>query len=95
MSTQVNKIGRMLLAIPLLLAIPFIASLATDQVNWTIADYLVMGLMLFATILLIGFVGNFASRRLRGWLIAAAILIFLLVWAELAVGIFGSSFAGS
>lgn len=95
MSTQVNKIGRMLLAIPLLLAIPFIASLATDQVNWTIADYLVMGLMLFATILLIGFVGKFASRRLRGWLIAAAILIFLLVWAELAVGIFGSSFAGS
>lgn len=95
MSTQVKKVGWMLLAIPILLAIPLIASFATDQVNWTLEDYVVMGLMLLATVLVIAFIGKVVPKKYRGWLIFGAILVFLLVWAELAVGIFGSSFAGS
>ena len=95
MSTQVKKVGWMLLAIPILLAIPLIASFATDQVNWTLEDYVVMGLMLLATVLVIAFIGKVVPKKYRGLLTFGAILVFLLVWAELAVGIFGSSFAGS
>ena len=36
-----------------------------------------------------------ASWRARLAAIAAAILVFLSIWAELAVGLFGTPFAGS
>ena len=38
-----------LLAVPALLLIPYIAMRYTDEVNWTLLDFIVMGLMLLIT----------------------------------------------
>lgn len=82
--------------IAFLLAIPLVAMQFTNEVNWTVFDFIVMGGLLTITGLSI----EFATRKLKsanwriGVTIAILILLFL-VWAELAVGIFGTPFAGS
>lgn len=79
-----------------ILLIPFIGSQVSTEVNWSSSDFVIMGTLLFLT----GLAINFALSRLktfRSRLIACAVIIFvlLIVWAELAVGIFGTPFAGS
>ena len=79
-----------------LLLIPLIALQFSDQVDWSSSDFLIMGVLL----LVVGFGIDFILRRvketpMRVLYIALAILVFLLIWAELSVGIFGTPFAGS
>ena len=80
----------------LVLFIPLIAMQFTDEVNWDIADFIVMGILLYT----VGFLCEFALRKIRNvdnriFIIGLIVVLFLLIWAELAVGIFGSPFAGS
>ncbi len=79
-----------------ILLIPFVAMQFTNQVRWTFMDFLVMAILLVAlgiSILWIrSRVKDQTSKKIT-W--AIAILIFLLIWAELAVGILGTPFAGS
>lgn len=82
--------------IAILLLIPLTAMQFTNQVKWSVFDFIVAGLLLLFT----GLVLEFILRRLTATkhrIIAAIILFILLfiVWAELAVGIFGSPFAGN
>ena len=72
-----------------LLALPAVAMQFTDEVAWTAGDFLVFGAMLAIAGLLIELVVRIA--RTVGWRIAGIALValgFLLVWAELAVGLF-------
>ncbi len=75
----------------LLLLVPLFA-----KWPWTISDFIIMGALLVGAGLLI----SLARRKVRNTnyrlVIMVGILIaFFLVWAELAVGIFGTPFAGS
>jgi hypothetical protein len=68
----------------------------TNEVMWTLSDFVVAGVLLVGT----GLAFAAAMRKARSVrncaIFGAAILVaFLLVWAELAVGIFGTPFAGS
>ena len=79
-----------------LLLIPFIAMQFTNEVKWSDFDFLVMGSLL----LVVGLAINFILKRItkpskRLVLIAIVIFGFVLIWAELAVGIFGTPFAGN
>jgi len=79
-----------------LLLVPFVASLFTDEVQWSGFDYLIMGVMLLAVGSGIQWVlQKFQNRRNRLIGVGLVVLLFLLVWAELAVGVFGTPFAGS
>ena len=72
-----------------ILLIPLVAMQFTDEVNWTLFDFMVAGVLLFATGLLFDLI--LRKIKLRTYRIAALfvlILAFLLVWIELAVGIF-------
>ncbi len=85
-----------LISIGFLLLILLVAMQFTNQVNWSPLDFLIMGILLFGT----GLVIDFARRKVkenehRMLVIVAIVVIFLLIWAELAVGIFGTPFAGS
>lgn len=83
-------------AIPLLLLLPLLGMQFSDEVNWTKSDFLIMGLLLSALGLGIELVcSRVKQQRKRILLIAVVALVFFLVWAELAVGIFGSALAGS
>ena len=80
----------------LLLVFPLIGTLLSPQVNWTWFDYLVMGGLLLS----LGIGAHFILKRFNKsakklTYLFALILVFMLIWAELAVGIFCSPLAGS
>ena len=79
-----------------LLLIPLVAMQFTDQVDWSFGDFLVMaGLLLSITMAVAVVRQKVREKTQRIGLIALLLLIFLLIWAELAVGIFGTFLAGS
>jgi len=87
----------LLYSIPLIiLSFPLIAMQLTNEVSWTISDFLVMGILLFSTVFTIDFVlKKVKTMKSRLILIFAIVILLVLVWAELAVGIVGSPLAGS
>ena len=86
----------LLLSAAALLLLPLLAMQFTTEVNWKMIDFFIMALLLFVLVSSIEYVLQhqklMATRLL--W-IGLALLVFLLVWAELAVGVFGTPFAGS
>ena len=96
MTTANKRLSFILLAIPLLLLIPFTAMQFSNEVNWSIADFLVMGVLLLSVGLFIElFFRRVKNQKQRIMICISAVFVFLLIWAELAVGIFGTPFAGS
>jgi hypothetical protein len=80
----------------LLLIIPFIAMQFTQEVQWTAKDFAVMSLLLYGTGILCEIIlQRIKSVKYRALICAIIILAFLLLWAELAVGIFGTPVQGS
>jgi hypothetical protein len=68
----------------------------SNDVNWSIMDFVVAGVLLFGTGLTIQFVLRKVKTRKNRILICGIILLLLLLlWIELAVGIFGSPIAGN
>ena len=73
----------------ILLLIPLIAMQFTDEVNWKLSDFLIGGVLLFGTGLLCELVIRKVKKNSHRIVICVAIfLILILIWAELAVGIF-------
>lgn len=84
------------IAVLSLLLIPFIGIQFTSEINWSVFDFIVMGILLLITGLLI----NFALYKLKNPIfriiaVVTIILLFILLWIELAVGIFNSPLSGS
>lgn len=85
-----------LLCIAFLLLIPLIAMQFTNEVNWTTVDFIIAGVLLLGT----GIIFNLVIRKIKNTkfqiaISAAVLIILILVWAELAVGIFGTPISGS
>lgn len=93
---QNKRLIGIVLTVALLLLIPFIAMQFTDEVDWKLPDFIIMGVLLLGTGLLCELVMRKVKRLKYRIIICGALLIALfLIWAELAVGIFGTPFAGS
>lgn len=85
-----------LVAVPALLLIPFTAMKFTNEVNWSLSDFIIMGILLLSVGLTFEFImRKFKTTKQRLLLAIVLFIVFFLIWAELAVGIFGSPFAGS
>jgi hypothetical protein len=85
----VRKIATVLIVTALLLAIPFCAMRFTGEVNWTLLDFVVAGVLISGT----GFAYVAITHKLksRGQRLAVGLalgFLFCVVWVELAVGIF-------
>lgn len=79
-----------------LLLIPLIAMQFTHEVNWGPLDFVVAGVLLLAAGLVIDLVlRKVKNTNYRIAIIIALLIALLLIWAELAVGIFGTPFGGS
>lgn len=102
MKTQITKNSQnkrlisIILAVPVLLMIPLIAMQFTDEVNWTLSDFIIMGILLLST----GVICELVIRTVKNstYRIALCIVVLFmlfLIWAELAVGVFGTPFSGS
>lgn len=96
-SNQENKRLMLLIsAATLILSIPLIAMQFTTEVDWSLFDFIVMGILLFGTALIIEFIlRNVKRLKSRIALCVFALGALLLIWVELAVGIFGTPFAGN
>lgn len=79
-----------------ILAVPLIAMNFSKEVNWSLFDFLVMGVLLFGAGLVLEFMlRKIKVTRYRILLGALLFVVLLLIWTELAVGIFGTPLAGS
>lgn len=86
----------MLSVATLLLLAPLVAMQFTSEVSWKPLDFMIGGILLFGTGLLCELVLRKVRKTSHRLLICATILLALfLIWAELAVGIFGTPLAGS
>lgn len=96
MLTTIQRRKVILISIAILLSIPLIAMQFSKDVNWSLFDFIVVGgLLLIVGFLLELILSHVKSGRMRPILIISLIVLFLLTWIELAVGIFGTPFAGS
>ena len=96
MFTQNKRLFGIILTVVILLLIPLIAMQFTSEVDWKLPDFIIMGILLLGTGLLCEFVMRNVKRIENRVLIIGALLVALfLIWAELAVGIFGTPLAGS
>ena len=93
LATNGNSLHRpvikVLVGTALLLLIPLVAMQFTSEVNWTLSDFIVAGGLLAGTGLLY-VIGASQMRSSRNRTILGVVLgaVLLVVWAELAVGIF-------
>jgi len=79
-----------------MLCIPLVAMQFTQEVQWNLLDFVVAGVLLSATALLVEMaIRKIAKPVFRITVVSCVLLGLLLVWAELAVGLFGTILAGS
>ncbi|TBW28292.1 hypothetical protein [Gramella sp. KN1008] len=93
---KTKRLITVLIVVGVLLSIPLIAMQFSSDIDWKLLDFIIMGVLLFGTGMAIEFsLRKFSSSTNKLVAIGAILLIFFLIWAELAVGVFGSYFAGS
>jgi hypothetical protein len=83
-------------AVAFLLLIPFIAMKLTGAPNWSRFDFILAGILLLGTGLAFELVMRIVKKtKYRIALCGVILATLLLVWIELAVGLFGTRFAGN
>ena len=96
MVTPNRRLAGIVIVVAVLLLIPFLAMRFTGEVNWSRIDFVTAGVLLLGTGLMCELVLRMVKKFEYRLVLCAAILIALaLVWIELAVGLFGTRFAGS
>jgi uncharacterized membrane protein YesL len=84
-----NKIfGWIALATVAILAIPFSMMQFSANWNWSLTDFVTIGILLFGSCSVFVFVARNTPLKYRNIIVTAFILGILYIWAELAVGIF-------
>lgn len=96
MSTAYTRPRLILCIVLLLLAAQWVAMQFTTEVQWTRSDFGIAALLLGGTGLLVEVVLRTVRHR-RGRIAVVLVLLALLalLWVELAVGLFGTPWAGS
>lgn len=79
-----------------LLCIPLLGNMFSEEFNWSPGDFVIGAVLLFGTAFIIDLIQHIVKNKTYKILLGGAVLILLLlIWAELAVGIFGTPFAGN
>lgn len=96
MITQQQKTAAIFGTPSLLMVIALALNYFVTGWNWSGSDFLIAGILLFGTASLIYLImrsaKTFKTKLIINLIVLAALV---LVWAELAVGIFGTPFAGN
>lgn len=87
----------LIFAIPSLLMIAaFISNNFVEGFNWTFSDFLIATILLFGTASIIYMIVNSKlSVRAKTMISIVIVIILMVIWVEMAVGLFGSPIAGS
>jgi len=91
-----KQLLRVLLGTAAILLVPLVAMQFTGEVDWTGSDFVIAAVLLVGTGMLFELAAaTLRSRKSRVIALGVIGLGFVFVWAELAVGLVGSPFAGS
>ncbi|MDY8134269.1 hypothetical protein [Aquimarina sp. 2201CG5-10] len=93
---KTKRIVIIVFMVGLLLLILLIAMQYTDEVDWDLFDFAIAGLLLLGA----GLAGNFVIEKIRNkgfriFVLIVILILLLLVWAELAVGVFETPLSGN
>jgi hypothetical protein len=86
---------RILLGTALVLLVPLVAMQFSKDVDWKLGDFVIIGTLLIGAGLIFEFLSARVNAKNRIFVGAAIAFLVLLIWVELAVGLFGSPIAGS
>jgi hypothetical protein len=79
-----------------LLLFPLVGTLVSNEVNWSFFDFIVIGILILSMSFGIKHVVTaIKNTNYRILIIGMILLVFILIWVELAVGIFDTPFAGN
>ena len=96
MIRQNKRLIGIVMTVAFILLIPFIAMQFTDEVKWTLSDFVGAAVLLLGTGLMCEFVMRKVKKtRYRIAICVVLLVALLLIWLELAVGIFGTAFGGT
>ena len=80
---------------PLLVLLVPLVGVIFYELDWSRLDFLVMASLILLLSILINLILYYAdSIKLKLLLVFIVAILFLLIWAELAVGVFGTPLAG-
>ena len=96
MSFENRRLIGIVIAVAVLLLIPFTAMKLDAGVKWSWFDFAVAGTLLAGT----GLLCEFVLRKVKSWnyrllLLGGILFALFIIWAELAVGLIGTPLAGS
>lgn len=90
-----KRLAIIVLGVLILLLIPLLAMQFTEEVNWTLLDFVVAAALLLGTALMCELTLRKINKpRDRIAICVAILVLLLLIWAELAVGIFETPLSG-
>ena len=85
-----------MVAVTFLLLVPYVAMKFTGEVNWTAIDFITAGVLLLGSGLTCELIMRKVKKiQYRIAICAVVLLALFIIWAELAVGLIGTPFAGS
>ena len=75
---------------------PLIGMQLSSEINWELFDFIVAGILITVLILVVELIfRKIQSNKKRLWLVLLILVLFIMIWVELAVGIFESPFVGT
>ena len=91
-----SRLKRLLIISTSILSIPVLGKLFTDDFQWALPDFFIAAILLFGTSYMIDFILRKVQKKSQRIALCCFILLLLVfVWAELAVGLIGTPFAGN
>lgn len=96
MNTKYKRLLGIFIFVFIILLIPLTAMLFTNDVSWDLNDFIVAGILLLVTGFTLELIlRKVKTKRNRLLLSTFVLILLLLIWLELAVGIFGTPLAGT
>ncbi|MCB0479466.1 MAG: hypothetical protein KDC84_14960 [Crocinitomicaceae bacterium] len=91
-----KRLAYIIITVTVILLVPAIAMQFSDEVNWTTFDFIMAAIVLYG----FGFLFEIAARKIKDnkkkiFFYSILLLLLILLYAEMAVGIFGTPLAGS
>jgi len=91
-----SRLKKILISITVILTIPVFGKLCTDDFQWALPDFFIAAILLYGTGIMIDFILRKVQKKSHRIALCGLILFLLLcIWAELAVGLIGTPFAGN
>jgi hypothetical protein len=91
-----KRLKIMLICMLVLQLLSFIAMQFTSEVNWSAFDFIMAAILLLATALFCNWIWSKVKNTKTKFMLCAVVLfVLILVWTEIAVGIFDSPIGGN